>query len=258
MTTFYDLIKELAYHVGDMRQGVSTGGSTTTLVDTSLNEANEYYNKGTLLIDQATPAIVYVNTYASATTTFTFATLATAVAAGVGYTAIRSWFPLDVLKRSINLAILESELIMKHDDSITLVADQERYALPAGVTDVRRVEIGTENGDDWQVHYNWRVESGELRFTAWVPSDSTQTVRLHYTGRQAQLSALTDTLDEQVSRHRLMLAACKHALIWRNQKTKGDEPELAALLNYYLSEDAKAKNERVSPLLPRDPIYARY
>ena len=39
MTTFYDLIKELAYHVGDVRQSVSTGGSVTTLVDTALNEA---------------------------------------------------------------------------------------------------------------------------------------------------------------------------------------------------------------------------
>lgn len=258
MTTFYDLIKELAYHVGDVRQGVSTGGSVTTLVDTALNEADEYYKKGTLLIDQPTPVIVYVTDYDAPTATFTFPTIATAVTAGIGYTAIRSWFPIDVLKRSINLAILESELIMKHDESISLVADQERYALPVGVTDVRRVEIGTENGDDWQVHYNWRVESGELRFTAWVPSDTTQAVRLHYTGRQAELSSLADTLDEQVSRHRLMIAACKHALVWRNSKAGRDEPNTTDLLNYYLTEDAKVKNERVSPLLPRDPIYARY
>ena len=201
---------------------------------------------------------MYITDYDAPTATFTFATIATAVTAGIGYTAIRSWFPLDKLKQSINLAILDSEIIMKHDDTITLVADQERYALPVGVNDVRRVEIGTENEDDWQTHYNWKVESGELRFTAWIPSDTTKTVRLHYTGRQAELASLSDTLDEQVSRHRLMIAACKHALIWRNSKAGTDEPNTTALLNYYLAEDAKVKNERVSQLLPRDPIFARY
>lgn len=258
--TFYDLIKELANRVGDVRNSTATGGSTTTLVDTTLAEANEYYNNGTLLIDQTTPVAVKVSTYASATNTFTLAsTLSVAVGAGDSYTAIRSWFPLDVLERSINQAILESEKIMAVDETLTLVADQERYSLPTNVTqDIRRVEIGTEGDDDWKIHYAWRVEGGQLRFVGFNPSDASKTCRIHYVTQQAQMSTLTDELSELVNRDRLITAACKHMLIWRNHKVGRDEPNTTELLNFYLKSDAEKSKDRVSELLARDPILARY
>lgn len=260
MTTYYDLIKKLAYHIGDVRVSVATGGSTTTLVDTTLGEANEYYNNGTLLIDKTVPVAVKVTTYDSATGTFTFAAaISVAVAAGDGFTAIRSFFPLDVLKRSISQAIDESEKIMAVSEGITLVASQERYALPAGVTqDIRRVEIGTEDSDDWEIHYAWAVEDGELRFLGWVPDDTSKVCRVHYVTQQAQLVLLSDVLDEKVNENRLIVNACKHALTWRNYKVGKDEPNTTDLLNYYMNLEQKLSRERVSPLLNRDPIMARY
>jgi len=258
MTTFYDMIKELALMIADARQSVSTSGSVTTLVDTSLGEADTYYDGGVLLIDQATPVTPKIATWASGTSTFTFPTIATAIVTGVGYTAVSKIYPLDKLKSFINLALLESEKYMEIDESIALVADQERYTLPIGVTDVRRVEIGTEGDNDWEVHYAWRVEDGELRFLNWVPSDSSQTCRLHHTVRHAPLSALADTLDERISRHRLIIAACKHALNWRVSKVGNDEPNTTNQLNYYLTLDRETSRERVSPLIERDSILAGY
>jgi len=141
MTTFYDLIKDLANHVGDVRNSLATGGSTTTLVDTTLIEPNDYYNGGTLLIDQATPVAVRITDFASTTGTFTFSAITTAVVSDIGYTAVHSRFPLDVLKRSINMALADIGDVMAVDETLTLVADQERYTLPTGVTeDIRRVE----------------------------------------------------------------------------------------------------------------------
>lgn len=259
MTTYYDLIKKLAYRIGDVRTSVATGGSTTTLIDTSLIEPNDYYNGGTLLIDQATPVTPRITDFASATFTFTFAAIGTAVVAGINYTAIHNRFPLDVLKRSINQAIDESEKIMAVSEDITLVASQERYALPAGVTeDIRRVEIGTEDSNDWKIHYAWTIEDGELRFLDWPPDDTSKVCRVHYVKQHAQLSALTDELDEKVNENRLIVNACKHALTWRNFKVGRDEPNTTELLNYYINLDQKLSRERVSQLLSRDPILARY
>lgn len=259
MTTFYDLIKELAYNVGDTREGIATGGTTTTLMDTTLAEANGYYDKGLLLIEQTTPVIAKVTTYASATNTFTFPAIGTEVAAGTAYTAIHMRWPLDVLERAIHLALLEQGKIMDVDESLVIVADQERYALPGLTTeDIRRIEIGTEDDADWQVHYNWRVEDGEIRFLANAPSDTAQTCRIHYVTQHTPLIDLTDTLNEQIHRGALIVAACKHALKWRNGKVGKDEPNITEMLNYYLDLDNRTKNQRQSQLLNRDPILARY
>ena len=257
MTTFYDLIKELAHNIGDTRESVATGGSATTLIDTTLSEANGLFNGGTLLIDQATPVTPRVTTFVSASGTFSFSAIGTAVTAGTGYTAIQPRYPLDVLKRMINLALLESERYMEIDTSLTLVADQELYALPIGVTDVRRVEIGTVN-ESWDKHYAWRVEDGYLRFLNWIPSDTSQTVRLHHAVQHAPLSALADVLDDRISRHRLMICAIYHALNWRVSKVGNDEPNTTNQMNLYISKYEAVKRERVSQLLERDVILAGY
>ena len=257
MTTFYDLIKELALLIADARQSVSTGGSTTTLVDTALGEADTYYNGGVLLIDQGTPAAPRVTSYASSSGTFTFSAIATAVGSGISYTAVHARFPLDILKTAINQGLLEAERYMEIDETVTLVAEQEKYALPTGVNDVRRVELGTAN-EGWDRHYAWTIEDGYLRFIDWVPSDPSQTCRIHHAANHASLSALADVLDERVSRRRLIVSAAKNALNWRVSKVGNDEPNTTNQLNYYLNLDKETKRERVSHLLERDPILARY
>ena len=259
MTTFYDLIKDLANHVGDVRNSLATGGSTTTLVDTTLIEPNDYYNGGTLLIDQATPVAVRITDFASTTGTFTFSAITTAVVSDIGYTAVHSRFPLDVLKRSINMALADIGDVMAVDETLTLVADQERYSLPTGVTDdIRRIEIGTEGDDDWEVHYGWKVEGGELRFLAWNPSDGSKTCRIHYAKIHDELTDFSDVVSEQINQRKLIVVACKHALIWRKDKVGNDAPNTTELLNYYLELDSRLRITHDVPLLGRDPILARY
>ncbi len=255
--TFYDLLKELAGKIGSPRISTATGGSTTTLVDTNLIEPDGFFNGGTLFIDLGTPIFPRVDDWDLATHTFTFTAQATAITAGIGYMAVHPRFPLDILKISINNALLEAGKMMKQDETITIVADQERYDLPADVSDVRRVEIGTEDDDDWRVHYWWKEEGGQLRFLYKPPSDASKTLRLHYAGNHGTMSAVGDILDPRIDRQRLMTAACKHALIWRAHKAGPDEPLTTQLLNYYLDRDAKI-GWKGQPIMPRDPILARY
>ena len=97
-----------------------------------------------------------------------------------------------------------------------------------------------------------------MRFLYWNPSDASKTCRIHYTKRHASLSSLSDTLDEKVNQNRLIVNACKHALIWRNYKVGKDEPNTTELLNFYMQQAERVKNQRTSHLLERDPLLARY
>ncbi len=252
MATLYDILVSVARKIGDVREGISTDGSTTTLIDTTLGESNDYYNGGTLFINQGTPAAVGITDWNSSTGTFTFPAIGTAVTVGTHYMAIGPRFPLDVLKYAVNLA-LEDTRIMLIDETLVIVADQERYTLPAGVRDIRRVEIGNEN-ETWNIHRAWKVENNELRFLNNAPSDTAQTIRLHYVGHHEYMENLSDLLDERVDFSVLRDRACLEALMWRYQKTGRDEPLAGEMLNYH-SQNSKPL---VFGLIPRDTILARY
>lgn len=259
MTTFYDLIKELANLIGDTRQGAATGGSVTTLVDTTLIESDGVYNGGTLFIELSPPVTPRITTWTQSTYTFAFPTLAAGPSSGTPYTVVSHKYPLDVLKKAVNQALAEVGSIMDVDETLTIVADQERYTIPATASnDIRRVELGTVNEGEWDIHYYWKVEGGQLRFLAYAPSDTSQTVRLHFVKQHAALSALDDELDEQVDRRLLLALAAKFAYLWRNIKSKRDEVDGMTMLNYFLSQEQQARERSTYRLLPRDPILARY
>ena len=48
MTTLADVMLDVAEILGGVRVGTATGGSTTTLVDTSRTEPAEYWQDGTI------------------------------------------------------------------------------------------------------------------------------------------------------------------------------------------------------------------
>lgn len=259
MSTFYNLLKELANLVGDTRQGTATGGSTSTLVDTNLIESDGIYNGGTLFIDLGTPAMPRITTWTQGTYTFAFPTLAVGPSVGIQYTAITNRYPLDVLKKAINQALAECGRMMNVDETITIVADQERYTIPTTAShDIRRIELGTENEGNWKIHYHWRIEGGEIRFLANAPSDTSQKCRLHYVVDHASLSALADALDEQIDRRLLLMLAAKYAYLWRNIKSKRDEVDGMTMLNYFLAQEQRAREHTTTKLLNRDPILASY
>lgn len=256
MTTFYDVLKRVARQITDARAGVSTGGSTTTLVDAALDAPNDYYNGGLLFVDQATPVIKKITDWASATFTFTFAT-GTAVAAATAYTVVNERFPLDVIKNAINQCLIEDVgAIMMVDESIVAEDDTERYALPDGVYDVRRVEIGEEDGE-WNVNYRWQEELGELRFIDDKPSEG-DTIRVHYAATHDELIDLDDELDSRLNLDMVIYSACVHALQWRIEKVRENEPGLKDKLSFFESKAMFAKSRMGNYLLNKDPFHSRF
>jgi len=256
MTTFYDVIKRVARQIADARTGVATGGSTTTLIDTLMDGPDEYYNNGLLFIDHTVPVIVKVTDYDLATHTFTFAT-STVVAAGKKYTVIDERFPLDVLKQAINQALVEDiGQIMGIDESLVPAEGQERYALPADVYDIRRVEIGEEDSS-WDINYAWSEELGELRFQGNLPSVD-QTIRVHYVHTHEEMIDLDDVIDDQVPLDLLIHAASVYALQWRMVKVRENEPGLKDKFLFNETRAIIARSKGKKQLLNRDPILSRW
>lgn len=253
--TFYELIRSVAKQLMEARAGIATGGSTTTLIDTNLDAPNDYYNGGLLFVDHTVPVINKITDWASATFTFTFPT-STAVAAGIKYTVVNERFPLDVIKNAINQCLIEDVgMIMMVDETITAVDDQEMYTLPANVSDVRRVEIGTED-ETWKTNYCWQEELGKLRFLNDKPATG-DTIRVHYATSHAELIDLDDTLDDRLNIDMIIHAACIHALQWRITKVRENEPGLKDKLAFHEMKAAFAKSRMGSWLLNRDPIHSR-
>ena len=257
MTTFYDVIKKVVQQIADARIGVSTDGSTTTLVDTNLDAPNDYYNKGIILLDQPIPTVRKVTDWDSTTFTFTFPSISNAIVAGVNYSVVNERFPLDVLKMAVNHALIDDiGLIMGIDETLTGIADVERYALLDGVYDVRRVEIGEED-EDWKVNYQWIEELGELRFLGNKPEDG-KTIRLHYAHTHEELIDLDDEIDPQIPIDLIVHAACVYCLQWRLIHVRENEPGLPDKLSFHESRAMMARSRNKVRLLNRDPILARF
>lgn len=256
MTTFYDILKAVAGEISDVRNGTATGGSATTLIDTTLAEPDEHFNNGILFIDQTAPQFKKIISWDEPTHTFTFAT-GTAIEATNAYTACDERYPLDVLQRSVNQALRdETMLIMQTDITIVPVEDKVTYTLPAGVINVHRIESGNDD-DGWKRLYNWREEYGTIRFWGVFPQVG-DTFSIHYSAHHVPLILSADTLDKQIPINWLVHSACVYALKWRNTKVGANEPQNKELINFHMSKAQEAKNANPYKLMPKDPYLARW
>jgi len=249
-----DVMREVARNLSDVREGLATGGTTTTLIDTNLSEPDDYFNGGVIFIDFATPQVAPITDWALSSKTFTIPTMPAATT-GKYYTATTKRFPIDILKNSVNRA-LENEIgkVMLLDESITVVEDQLEYTLPDGVRDLRRVEYGNET-DGFKKHLKWREEYGVLIFMDSAPSEDY--LRIHYASKHPALVYYDDEINETVDRDYLVVAATYFAAIWRNLRAGDDEKINKNMVDIYGAELARTRATHQSILLNRDPVLSR-
>lgn len=232
MTTLFDATLALAKILGNVRSSTTTAaGTTTTIVDSTRTEANDFWNGGTIWITSGALSGVSrkISDWALTGTTFTVPAMASAPGSGVSYSVIVGDWPQDKLIEFINSALRDIGDVPKTNATLTTVADQEQYTLPAGVRDVRRVEIATSKTTpyDYQPWIGvWReTEDGKLQFdTHHIPDEDGYLIRLTYVGAHSAVSADTDTIHSLIHLDRLIWSAAVHAWRWRMQMAKQDEP----------------------------------
>lgn len=249
-----DVMREVLRNLSDVREGLATGGTTTTLIDTNLNEPNDFFNGGVIFIDFATPQVAQITDWNSTTFTFTIPTMPAATS-GKYYTAAPKRFTIDVLKNSVNRALnQEIGKVMLLDETITVVQDQLEYTLPDGVRDIRRVEYGNET-DGFKKHLHWREDYGILIFLTKPPSEGY--LRIHYASKHPDLIYYDDEIHESIDREYLVIAATYMAAIWRNLRAGNDEKINKDMVDMYGAELARMRVTHDTILLNRDPLLSR-
>lgn len=261
MTTLVEAMLETARIMGVVKEGTATGGSTTTLIDTSLDDPAEYFTKGTIWILSGTysGACDVVKMFNEGTFTLT-TTLAGAIAAGVSYATADSEYPKYKLKQAV-LSVLRNAPILKTNDTLTITADTEEYSLPSGVFNVKRVDVATSSTSPYKFVPNlfWKEWNGKIIFAGGKePSGTGNIIRLWYEGAHGEI-AESGSILSSIDINWLKWAAA--AFLYRDliKKIQKDNPTDIDLLNEAKTLEAEAKRNAVRGELmsmPSDPKIA--
>lgn len=167
MTNLFDLTLDLARLLEIVAEGVATGGSTTTIVDTvERTQDDDYWNGGAAWITYdsagagAAPQGEYgfISDFANSSSTITLRdALTAAVASGDRYAVATPRYPLYILIQKINEVL---NTIEKTDTStVTIAASQLEYSLPTDCMNLKQVWIQTDSDDadanGWEVIHDW-------------------------------------------------------------------------------------------------------
>jgi hypothetical protein len=247
-STLADVMLDVAKLLGGLRSGKATGGSTTTLVDTTRDEDAEYWTGGTLWIMSGTQIGSCVRIASYVDNTMTFSALSGAIVAGVEYYALPKEFTLDAIRNAIQASMGEVGEYLAIDESLTTDTDDEVYTLPSGVYNIYRVEIASsdDNPYNYQTNYYWKEVNGYLNF---MPSKKPGTdgykIRLWYKKQHASVFDPSDDIDTAIDRNWLKWAAVVHVL--RNSiAVKGKDKAISIdLLNQAITKEAEYRNRQV-------------
>lgn len=168
MATLIEAALRVVKRVGPVYYGTATGGSTTTLIDTLNTEQQGYFDDGVIWLLTGSNPGEWVDVLSFGNGTFTFKSAVTpTIAAGDKYACItqKYWGRMD-LRSAVNEACKSISKIFTSDATLVVVADQEEYTLPTGVSDVRRVEVAENATSPYSYTTNayWKEDNGTLRF----------------------------------------------------------------------------------------------
>lgn len=259
MTTLIGAMLETARLMGVVTEGTATGGSTTTLVDTGLDHPAGYFEGGTLwaLSGNNSGLCQKVTSFMEGTLTFG-TTLSTPIASGDNYAVATPEFPKYKLKQAV-LHVLRFSPILKTDDTTVVTADTEEYALPTGVSNIKRIEAAAESSAPYNFVplYSWRERNGKVIFNP-APSNTGNILRIWYEGAHGEI-AESGTILDSVDINWLKWSAA--AFLYRDSITriKKDDPVRVDLLNEAkLMEETAIRTARRFQLqtMPSDPKIA--
>jgi len=260
--TLFNIIHAVARHL-DMFTGVATGGSTTTIVDTTyLTQTDDYWNQGTALIitdaggANAAPEGEWgvISDFVASSDTLTISAVSAAVAAGDIYGIIPPRFSLDHIRNAINGYLIGLKIPKNDSTSLDSADDQTEYTLPAAVTaqNLRRVfyqgQTDDANDNQWiEIRDVQVIMTGvgvqDVLILPQLPSG--RDIRLEYVGIQPALHLSTDTIDENIHLQPVVMRALQN-LYAREISWEDNFKAAAQMANYYA--DLAERAERRHPI----------
>jgi hypothetical protein len=218
----------------------TTGGSTTTLIDTKLNLSTQPdYNddddtlvRGTVLVirttDGAAPQGEFqrISGYNESTATITVEAFSAAIGAGDTCMIIHSQFKLEEMVELANQALLDIGDIALVDTSITTAASQREYTLPVALKDARPLRVQLQgittdaNDNRWEDVTDYYItpaspgSTGLITFNKQFPSG--RSIKIWYLGHHPALSAFDDDISDTAHPNLVRFALASEMWRWRN------------------------------------------
>lgn len=255
--TLFEATLALARKLGVIRNSTATGGTTTTLVDTSRTEGDDAFNGGTIwLIEDAGGASAApegewatVSDFVNSTGTFTVSTM-TAPASGDTYACATSRYPLDVLINAINNEITKHRIPLYDRTSLDIVSGQSEYTLPSGITRDNLLNVYEETDSDTDdskpVKLNFNVQSAATGTQHLLVIESREVtagndIMLEYLDWCPAVYDADDEIDDIIPLERILAGAAATCELTK-MRTTGSATKLGKeMLNYYYREADKAE-----------------
>ena len=266
MATLFSATLDLAEILGNVIRSTATGGTTATLIDTGFPRnppPDDAYNYGTLFLISCTQTALNSTTAVvtdwdqAPSPTFTFGTLSATITAADRYAFVDKDWPRDVLRRSVNQAI---QSLGGLPDLYTLstyvtVADQEAYALPSTVYNVKRVEIATSTSAPYYYikHHHWVEKDGYIYFdTGFELPDAGYLIRLTYEVPSAELTTDAGTISNYIHPDLLKWEAAVNAYLWKQPNMGEGSAILERRLAYAVQMAQMMKQLHKVPKMAKD------
>lgn len=243
-STFGSLIAEVAMNAGMAWHGVCTGGTTSTIVDTTYRtqEADDHWLYGSVVITKTTDGFAPIDQYAfvsdfvGSTGTITVPpaeVFSSAPQASDEYVVIDPRLPLAIIKNKVNLALENLKRIVVDTATVTLADNDTEYTLVADAAmDLRKVWVSTETGTD---NNEWReVDGWSLQYSATVGDPpkliipiyyavAGYTLKYEYAYPHPTLTQGISKLDETIQDEEVTYPATLDCLVWMKQQHKTDD-----------------------------------
>lgn len=247
MATIFDYIVDTLRLLGGLRTGTATGGSSTTLIDTTRRtEPDDYWNGGTVFILSAGGTapegdMKVITDFDNSTKTITVASFTAAPQANDRYAVAEAHYPLDALMDAVNLAIKQHRYVYI-DTSLAVVANKTEYDLPSGVQQGRIKEVYIQTNVDsddnrWRKIGEWWTHDDGTDQKLIIPQGLTTgwTLRIDYEVIHTDFDAGTDEIYDILEPKYVIYRAAEFMLLY--QMHDGDEwPHLEERINYFMAK----------------------
>ena len=246
--SLFDLVLSACDYTGVVSYGVSSGGTTITLLDRteSSAHADDQFNSGGLLFLQSTNTSIEgqwrrILDYDASSGEYTFTTLSSAVTTATQYAVITPEFNLTLLERLANDALRSLGPLVYSARAITSSGNQRVYTIStvsaAGGSGTFgkysrpfRIDIQGRTGSsadnpDWVELYGWYLEPTtagagvNIVFPRYLPAG--RDVRVWYEDHHAYTSASTARIDERLHPELCVLALVDKMYQYRNSRSRG-------------------------------------
>ena len=239
--TLSDVLQAGYAELGQLNVSLATGGSTTTITDTTQTDGDDdAWKDGAAFVVNTTDGLSpigqfqRVSAYVAATGVLTVDTaFSTAIGAGDTYGLVGSYYPLRQMIKSVNDALRSLGDVDLTDTTTldTAVATTEyaasatwKRAAPFRV-DIQGITGSSSTDNSWRVIQDWEYvpavagSAGKIIFRDYQPAS--RDIRVWYKGPHPTLAAYSDVVAEIHDPEIVVHAFVAKALEWQNTRSQG-------------------------------------